>query len=189
MIVAKFSAASLGIIIDTTVNTEEVEVNFYDLIASDARSSLIKESAQATETLAAMRAQVKAIESAAWEQVHAMLEPQAEAYVLKSLAGYDAISAGENVYNLLEAVNRLYELFIAGKNATFDNPPKGWKSYSVKTSNGSEDRWLEASLVDELEALRDALPEAFPGMSIGKQRTLARKAMAYNASSTKTISV
>lgn len=186
---AKFSASTLGIKIDTTVNTQEVEVNFYDLIDSTTRSALIRESEVASELLAEMRAQVKAIESAVWTQVQAILEPKAEALVLGHLVGIDAIAAGDKVYNLLEAVNRLYELFILGKNASFQTPPKGWASYQVKTSNGSEDRWLEASLVEELEAIRAALPEGFSGMSIAKQRTLAAKAMAYVAPNTKTVTV
>jgi hypothetical protein len=106
--------------------------------------------------------------------------------VLRHLAGINAISAGENVYNLLEAVNRQYELFIAGKGATFEVAPKGWKSYTLKDGTV---RWLEASQVDELQALRAALPEGFLGMSIAKQRTIAAKAMAYDPTSTKTVTV
>lgn len=190
MIVAKFSASSLGITLDAARNTtQEVEVNFYDLLASDARSSLISESEDASAVLAEMRAQVKALESAAWEQVKAQLEPAAEALVLGHLVGINAISAGENVYNLLEAVNRQYELFTLGKGATFEVAPKGWKSYTVKTADGPALRWLEASLVDELEALRAALPEGFLGMSIAKQRTIAAKAMSYEAPNTKTFTV
>jgi hypothetical protein len=189
MIVAKFSASSLGIVLDTTVNTKEVEVNFYDLIDSTTRSSLIKENANASDILAAMRDQVRALESSAWEQVKALLEPAAEALVLGHLVGINAISAGENVYTLLEAVNRQYELFTLGKQGTFIEVPKGWASYTVKTSDGPAERWLAAPLVEELEAIRAALPEGFLGMSIAKQRTLAAKAMAYEAPNTKTFTV
>jgi hypothetical protein len=187
LIVAKFSASSLGIVIDATRNTKEVEVNFYDLLASEVRSSLISENAVASEVLADVRAQVKALESAAWEQVKALLEPAAEALVLGHLVGINAIAAGENVYDLLEAVNRQFELFTEGKGATFEVAPKGWKSYTV--NEGKDTRWLPAAKCDELQALRAALPEGFLGMPIAKQRTIAAKAMAYEAPNTKTFTV
>ena len=183
---AKFSASSLGITIDTTSNTQEVEVNFYSLLASEVRSTLIKENATASEVLAAMRDQVRALESSAWEQVKALLEPAAEALVLGHLVGINAISAGENVYDLLEAVNRQFVLFDEGKKAVFEVAPKGWKEYKLKDGTS---RWLEAAKCDELQALRAALPEGFLGMPIAKQRTIAAKAMAYEAPNTKTFTV
>ena len=184
---AKFTASSLGIVLDATSNTEEVEVNFWDVIASEVRSDLIRKNETADGVLAAMKAQVKALESEAWEQVKALLEPAAERIVLGHLAGINAISAGEHVYNLLEAVNRQFALFTKGKNAQFDVAPKGWKSYTV--NDGKDTRWLPEAETVELEALRKALPEGFLGMPIAKQRTIAAKAMAYDPTSTKTFTV
>lgn len=179
---AKFTASSLGLTIEAPVNTKEVEVSFYDLLDGEVKSDLISKNAVASQVLADMKAQVSAIRAAAWEQVRALVEPAAEELILSHLVGIDAIEAGGKVYNLLEAVERRFELFCSGAEKQYK---ERYASYTLKDGTV---RWNEPELVEELEALRAALPEGLDGMYITKQRAIAAKAMSYQTNA-KTLNV
>jgi hypothetical protein len=167
---AKFDMDFLGLE-DLTGNTQEVEISFYDLLDKTVKANIRSNNQE-----------FKDIMSKAWAEARLVLEPIAEAMVLRKLAGINAIEAGGNVYTLAEALERQFELFKQGKAAKFPKgkEPKGWKSYTVETTDKNDDgvRWLPAAQTDELEALRSKLG-IFNGMSIAKQRTLAAKAASY----------